>query len=323
MAGEIQKYTENGRFNLRTSLFLSLIAFGLAILPCAASSSDGQDPEMQTSRQLYNKGTKKLQEGKLQEAESFLQSAVSGQNESVQGAALYNLGHVRFKAGLEELKKAPEGKSTSARSQHSLDMGSGALQAIDDALAGEDVRAMVGAYQRGRGARKELKSATEAVKQAMESYGGVLRKWQRASGDFKSTVELNPSDKDAENNADFVDRNIAKLIDIQQMMMQNQAQMEGQREELRQKLKKLKGKIPQELAPPGGGGEDDEEQEGEKPKEPKAGMKEGPSKDGKERQLTPEEAERLLGMLRLDTNRKLPLGMGNTGEKKDVKRRDW
>ena len=122
----------------------------------------------------------------------------------------------------------------------------------------------------------------------------MLRKWQRASGDFKSTVELNPSDKDAENNADFVDRNIAKLIDIQQMMMENQWPDEG---ELRQKLKKLKGKIPQELAPPGGGGSMMKE-EGEKLKEPKAGMKEGPS-DGKERQLTPEEAERFLGMLGL------------------------
>ena len=107
---------------------------------------------MQTSRvPTSNKGTKKLQEGKLQEAESFLQSAVSGQTQKMcKGLRSITWAMFVSRPGCEELKKAPEGKSTSARSQHSLDMGSGALQAIDDALAGGCSRHSWGLPERSR-----------------------------------------------------------------------------------------------------------------------------------------------------------------------------
>jgi tetratricopeptide (TPR) repeat protein len=326
MKNERSENKEIGNLGPRTSRCAAFFVCTLLTLCTAvASSENGDSDNRESPRQLYNSGTEKLKDGKLREAESYLQSAVSSQDEKVQGSALYNLGHVRFKAGMEELKKSPEGNSAGPYSKQALEIGDGAIRALDEALVSDDVKQMVAAYQRGRGARKELKGATEAVKRAMETYGSVLSKWQRASGDFKSTVELNSSDKDAQTNAELVDRSIAKLVDTQQMMMQNMGAMGKQREELLQKMKKLKGKIPQEQAPPGGPGDDDEdEDEGQKPKEPKAGMHEGPSKDGKERELTLEEAERLLGMLKLDSNRKLPLGMKDTQEKKDQrKRKDW
>ncbi|EEF57922.1 hypothetical protein [Pedosphaera parvula] len=326
LTNEHNQKTGRGR-GIQGSSFASLLIIAVFALSTMAASTGGGDSDTQeTARQLYNNGTEKLRDGKLREAESYLQSAVASQNEKVQGPALYNLGHVRFKTGLEELKKSPEGSSAGPRSSQALDTGSGAIKALDEALVSDDVKAMVAAYQRGRGARKELKGATDAVKRAMQTYGSVLTKWQRASGDFKSTAEMNSADKDAQTNAELVDRSIAKLVDTQQMMMQNQGQMDKQKQELRDKMKKLKGKLPQEMAPPGGpgGDEDDDDEDDKKPKEPKAGMEEGPSKDGKERQLTPEEAERLLGMLKLDGNRKLPLGMKETGEKKeDRKRKDW
>ena len=40
-----------------------------------------------------------------------------------------------------------------------------------------------------------------------------MSKWERSSGDFKSTVELKGTDADAQQNADTVDRYIARLVD--------------------------------------------------------------------------------------------------------------
>jgi hypothetical protein len=281
-----------------------------------------------TPRDFYNDGTQKLHEGKLREAETSLQAAVASQNEKVQTAALYNLGEVRFRQGVQELTNTPGGNSSVARSEHAQQSGAGAIHAADDALAGDDLRAIVAAYQRGRGAQKELKGATEAVQRAMESFRNVLLKWQRASGDFKSTVELHPSDTNAQFNADLVDRNIARLVDMLQMMMQNQGAMGKQRSELREKMGQLKKRLPKDMGDQlkGGEGDSDEEDEEDKPKGPKPGDKEGPSRTGSEQQqLTQEEAERWLDMLRLDTNRKLSMDPSGTEELKPRNRkgRDW
>ena len=54
--------------------------------------------------EFYNDGTAKLRDGKLRDAESALQIAVASQREEVQPPALYNLGQVRFKQGMEVLK---------------------------------------------------------------------------------------------------------------------------------------------------------------------------------------------------------------------------
>jgi hypothetical protein len=302
------------------------ICLAMTTLTVAGAPVDS-DPTPASARQLYNEGTLKFREGKLREAESSLQSAVASQSDTVQSAALYNLGHVRFRAGLEELKAGPDGKSAEAQGNQAYATGGGAIRAADEALAGEDLNTMIAAYQRGRGARKEIKAATEAVKRALASHGSVLAKWQRAAGDFKSTLELQPADTDAKINADVVDRRIAKLVDEQQSMMKSQSKLGKQRDELKEKMKALKGKLPMDMGEKmkGGDDEDEDEDDSKPPKEPKPGMKEGPSKDGKEKEkvLTPEEAGRLLGMLRLDGNRKLSMGMSDTATPKNRKGRDW
>ena len=55
-----------------------------------------------TPRQFFNAGTQKLSEGKLREAEAFLESTLASQQARLQPPALYNLGHVRFRQGTEE-----------------------------------------------------------------------------------------------------------------------------------------------------------------------------------------------------------------------------
>jgi hypothetical protein len=299
------------------------VAASLVLFTPSRASAAEESETNSSPRQVYNNGTRKLQEKKFLEAEAQLESAVASQNTQVREPALYNLGEARFRDGAEILKKGPERQSVDVTSQHASTDTTSAIHAADAALAGDDVRELVAAYMQGRGARKELKSATEAVQKAMETYANVLTKWQRSSGDFKSALELQPSDLQAKTNAQIVDQNIAKLVDQQQMMMMQMQGMKGQKEELKKKLEQLKGRIPADqgpkLAVPGDDGDDDD---GKQP-QPKPGDQEPGPKDGKEMLLTREEAARLLGMLKLDTNRKLAVSEGDTGKLPERKGRDW
>jgi tetratricopeptide (TPR) repeat protein len=303
---------------------ISLLIAGLMVLAAGARAADADGEKTASPLQLYNDGTQKLSDGKLQEAEACLQGAVASQNERIQPPALYNLGEVRFREGAEEFKKGPKSQPTAATAGRALDNGTLAMRAADAALAGEDVQAMVSAYLQGRGSRKELKSAIEAVKKAMETYGGVLTKWQRAAGDFKSSYELAPGEAGAKTNADVVDRNIAKLVDLQQMMAQALGNLAKQRSDLGKKMAQLKQKMPDGDADKlKGKGDDDDEDEDKQAKGPKEGEEEPGPKDGKEMQLTQEEAARLLDMLKLDGNRKLAMGTNDVGKPKDRQGRDW
>src|SRR5882757_8771931 len=113
-------------------LLTILAAFGSE---AAASSETNKPPS--SPLEFYNDGTQKLQAGKLREAEISLQSVLSSQNEKLQTAALYNLGHVRFKQGAEELKQSPGGNVTGAKSQQAQQSGGSAIHAADEALAGD------------------------------------------------------------------------------------------------------------------------------------------------------------------------------------------
>jgi hypothetical protein len=317
------------RATVAPNLRIMVCAFvtGASLLGAVTSSFAGDDPDHEPSaRELYNDGTHKLNEGKLTEAESYLQSAVAAQDERVQSPALYNLGLTRFKQGVNELTNGPAPAALDAQSGFASQSGASALHAVDNALAGDDVQAMVAAYLRGRGARRELKGAVTAVQRAMDTFGVVLAKWRRASGDFHSTVELQPTDTNAQINAKLTDRYIAKLVDLLQMMMQRQAGMQQQREELRKKMAELKGKLPDQTGSPmlGDDGDDDDDDSKKSPQPPKLGDQEGPVKDGREMQLTFEEARRLLNLLQLDTGRKLYLGSGDENPKPgNHPGRDW
>ena len=303
---------------------LALVA-GLTLFSAMSASCAGDDSDQQLSaRQQYNIGTSNLNVGKLGEAESYLQSAVESQDERVQPTALYNLGLTRFNQGARELTNAPDPAALDAQSTHAAQNGASALHAADDALTGNDIDAMVAAYLRGRGARHDLKGAIDAVQRAIDTYGVVLAKWRRASGDFHSTVELRPQDLGAQTNADLTDRYIAELLDRLKLMMQRKAGMEQQREALRKAMAMLKGRIPDQTGPPMLGDDGDDDEDGKKPpRQPQAGDQEGPVKNGQQMEMTFDEARRLLGLLQLDTGRKLYLGGDQTSKPRDPKARDW
>jgi hypothetical protein len=280
-----------------------------------------------TPREFFNVGTQKLRDGKFREAEAFLESTLASQTEHLQPPALYNLGHVRFGQGTEELKKGPKAGPTLDRGRTAVKAADEATRAADAALASDDVEKMVAAYIHGRGARKELKAAIKVVTRAMETHGAALGKWQRSSGDFKSTLELDRADADAQQNADTVDRCIAKLVDSLREMQQQAQAMAQSNGDLGEKLKKLKGRIPAPDSPPGGAGDDEEDEDGTGRPDQLLGQgpdqKEGPSKAGQEMLLSPEQAAWLLEAFRLDSERRLPMGQNDTAEPRNRNRPTW
>jgi tetratricopeptide (TPR) repeat protein len=317
-------------FGFRISDFLRPSNFGLRIFiftflaaaACAAPSPPAPpEPVPTTPREMFNAGTRKLGEGKLREAEALFESALATQTAKFQEPALYNLGHVRFKQGSEELKKSITGPQPSDRGRRAVQSGDLAVQHIDAALAGNDVQRMVSSYLEGKGARRELQEAAKAVKSALEMFRATLTKWQRASDDFKSAVELDPSDADARANAEFMDGCIAKLIDMMTQMEQLGKAAGDKKRELTEKMKQLGGRIPEPQMPPGAPGDDDEEDE-DQPFDQQVGHKEAPARQGVEIQLSPEQAGWLLDGFKLGGDRRLPMG-GDSGKPKDRKGKTW
>jgi len=306
---------------------LTLVLIGLLALSQNNAFSQTAEEEPLSARELYNQGTKTLKAGKLADAEKSLQAAMETQDEKVMPHALYNLGETRFINGMAQLKKAGDGKSESDTSELAGHRADDAITSADAALANDEMQAIISAYMEGRGARKDLKSATSAVKEALEKYGNILKIWQRAAGDFDSASELNPSDNAAKTNAEVVRKYIAKLVDMQQML---QAAMDGmgqKRSELQKKLGQLKKKMGKNPGgePPGGknGDDDEDEDEGNRKKGPEGGADEQFQKEGKEMNLTMDEAQRLLGMLKLDANRRLGYGTNESKTHINRKGRDW
>jgi len=261
-----------------------------------------------TARDFYNAGTRLLAAKKFAEAEKMFQGALAAQDDRVQPAALYNVGHARFAAGLERLKQGPDAQKAGDQGRAALAAGDQALRRADSALAQNNLEGLIQAYVEGRGARRDLRAAEKAVSAAMESYGKTLEQWLRAADDFKGAAELNPADTNATPNAEKVERGIAKLVDSLHQMQQMMGAMGQQRQDLGKMLAKLKGRIPAPNAPPGPGGEDDDEDQGMTP-EALTGQKEGPSRAGDQMppQLSPDQAGQILNGLSLDGTRRLEM----------------
>lgn len=303
---------------LKPGVFTRGAALGTLIASVAAGAFDSGPGSLEKARDFYNAGTWQLASGKLREAEALLENAVAAQDDSVQARSMYNLGHVRFGQGLEELKKGPPARAVLQQGQKAADAVAGVVDAADEALRANVVAQMVQTYLRGRGARKELKAATEAVKKALAAHNATLSKWERASGDFAGAHELDSNTEDASHNTTVVDRHIARLVDSLRELQQMAGMLGKSKEELKQTMKQLKGQIPEPDMPPGADGDDEEDED--KKDGPEPGDKERPARG--EEELTPEQAAWLLEGYRLDSERRLPMGQSRT-DLKDKNRRDW
>ena len=281
-------------------------------------------PAPTTAREFYNAGTGLLASKKYADAEKMFQSSLAAQDERVQPAALFNLGHTRFRDGAALLEKGPDAQKVSAQGDAALAGGNRAIKSAESALADNQMDRMIAAYIEGRGARRELRAAEKAVRAAMDRYGKTLQKWQRAADDFKGASELNPADTNSLRNAALVERNIAKLVDLLERMQQSAAQIAGQKKQLGQALSKLKGMIPAENAPPGGDGDDDEEEGGVKP-ESLQGQEENAAREGEQLKipLSPDQAGQLLQGLSIDAGRRLPMSDKQGEPPKEKTGRNW
>jgi hypothetical protein len=306
---------------------LRALCLGLAVpltIQAALAETATNPPVPITARDFYNAGTKLLAAQKFSDAEKMLQSSLAAQDERVQPATLFNLGHARFGEGMEILKKGPDAQKVSAQADAAVASGRNAIRAAESALAENQLDKLVATYLQGRGARRELRAAEKAVKSAMENRGKTLQKWQGAADDFHGAAELNPADTNAQRNAEIVERHLAILVDELQRMQQSAAQLAGQRQQLGQLMAKLKGQIPAPDAPPGG--EDGDEDEDGKQPEDLAGQQENAPREGEQMQVpvSPDVAAQLLDGLSLESTRRLPMISDKEGAKpQDKKGRNW
>lgn len=284
------------------------LAFLLAFFFRALATDETNVVALATARDFYNEGTRLLVAKKYADAERMFQAALAAQDDQVQPAALYNVGHTRFASGLERLKQGPNAQKAAAQGNGALAAGDNAIHQAESALAENDLNKMINAYLEGRGARHELREAEKAVSAAMETYGKTLDQWLRAADDFKGTAELNPADTNAVRNAQIVERGIARLVDSLRKMQEMMGMMGQKRQDLGKLLSKLKGQIPASNAPPGPTGDDDEDDQGVKP-DSLAGQKEIAVKQGDQMQilLSPDQAGQILNGLSLDGTRRLDM----------------
>jgi hypothetical protein len=298
--------------------YLITLLIGFAAIPPALAVKEI------SPREAYNQGEEALRKGHLREAESWFLRSLAEQRESLQPPALYNLGHTRFGQGKELLKGESPRQALLDRAETTGEDGADAIARASGALKSENLNTILEAYMNGRVTRKQLRLANEDVQRALDLYGSVLVRWRRSVGDFRSADELRPSE-DAAFNAKVVERHIEELLKHVKQLEQQKEMLGKMRGDLKQKMKELRGKIPQEMMQPGQGDPDDEEEEedGRDRPTPESGFQDRQKPEGEQRGITPEIAQQILEALGLKGDRKLPLGGDEPQPPRDRKGRDW
>jgi hypothetical protein len=292
----------------RTTRFLSVARQAAFVLAGCASSWAAATP---SPHSFYNTGVKKMAEKDLREAEVALRSAVASNHETIQPAALYNLGHVRFLQGKETLKG--EGNR-----QQLLDSSAAATALAEEVIRRsapiaerEDVQQLINAYMEARAARRQLRVNRDETTRELDLLGSAVQRWRRSVGDFRSAAELKPERKDAAFNADVVERHIDELLKYKKQLEEQQSQVGQQREKLKEMMKKMRGKIPKEMQRGSDEEEDDEdEEEPQEEKGEKETAKQQQQRIGGEREIDPD-------MLRV-LKEKMPqrtMSVGQEGER--------
>jgi hypothetical protein len=121
---------------------------------------------------------------------------------------------------------------------------------------------------------------------------------------------LRADDRDAQFNADVVQRHIDELQKQMKELADKKEQVGQTRADLKKKLAELRKKIPDGMIQPGQGEPDDEDDDDEPkdPKKPDSGFKDELGREGEKRGITPEMAQQILEALGLKGDRKLPIG---------------
>ncbi len=270
----------------RSAKLLSVTNLAALVFAGCASSWAAAEPSPYA---LYNNGVKKFAEKDLREAEVAFRGAVATNHETIQPAALYNLGHVRFLQGKETLKGEGNRQQLLDSSAAAAALAEEVIRRAAPIAEREDVQELINAYMEARAARRQLRVNRDENTRELDLLGSALARWRRSIGDFRSVVELSPDRKDAAFNADVVERHIDQLLIFKKQVEEQQDQVGQQREKLKALMKKMRGKIPKEMQRGSDEEEDDEEDEQEEEeKGQKETAKQQQQRIGGEREIDPD-----------------------------------
>ncbi|MEO6740264.1 MAG: hypothetical protein ABIP20_08430 [Chthoniobacteraceae bacterium] len=261
----------------------------------------------QGARELYNEGVGKLGKGELRDAEMSLRKAAGSEVEAVQPLALYNLGHVRFRQGEETMKGEGNRQQLLDSSTAATTVAEEAIRNAGRALESDELREIIAAYMDARAARKELRFSRDETSRTLGLIGSALERWRRSVGDFHSALELDPANSDAKTNADIVERKIEELLKFKKQVEEQSEKTAEEREKIKEAMKKMRGKIPEEMQRQSDDEEDDDDEKGE---EPKPGEKQQ-QRLGSDREVSPDMARWLKETMK---RRTMSLGTKQEGE---------
>jgi tetratricopeptide (TPR) repeat protein len=300
---------------MKPLLPLLLAAALLAVEPPA------DDLNRLDARELHNRGTRRLAEGDLAGAEESLRASLGRDIDELRTPALHNLGHVRFGKGLATLG----GKTTGDVTE--LSIARSYLEAADADIA--DMQDQITLLDRAKAAGRtpDYVPAVAALGQGIDTYrtvkkllpkeeamlakrAGVVAAWTRSVGDFRGAHELDPRDADSRANADAIDELLRALERETRQLADAVAAQRRKQDELREVIKELIKRIPDDKLPQNaeGDGDDDENFLPEDRQKPGSGGGKREPKSGEEQKMTEQEARGALEGLKNEFGRKMPAG---------------
>ncbi len=316
----------------------------LLLLASAAAAEKVADPLAGLdARELHNRGTRRLAEGDLAGAEEALRASLGRDDDALRPPALHNLGHVRFGKGKEGLGGRTSGDVTE------LSIARSYLEAADADIS--DMKDQIELLDKAKaeGREPDYVPATAALGGGINTYrtirklipkeeamvtrrAGVIALWTRSVGDFRGAHELDATDAQGKANAEAVEELLRALR--RETAALDEA-IEAQRkklEELRDVIRELVKRIPDDKLPPEAESGDEEEEEDflpperRKPKPRSGSDKKG--EEGREEKMTEQEARGSLEGLKNEFGRKMPAGQqdgqgGGGGKPKGKKGKDY
>jgi len=320
--------------------FLFILVTGLL----AADKPPGDLTGM-NARELHNRGTERLKEGDLTSAEEALRASLALDIDELRPPALHNLGHVRFGRGRTALggkTSADISELTIARSyleaaDADISDMKDQIELLDKAKAEKrepDYVPATAALGSGIGTYRTIKKLIPKEEAMVAKRNSIIASWTRSVGDFRGALELDATDTQAKANAETIEELLRALRLETQALGETIEAQRKKLEELRDVIKELAKRIPDENLPQSAQGDDDDDEnflppERQKPNNGKGGQKK--SREGDEQKMTEQEARGSLEGLKNEFGRKMPAGQkdgpngtgGNGGKPADKKGKDY
>jgi len=292
----------------------------IAALLVSASAAAAEDPLRDLdARELHNLGTARLRAGDHAGAEEALRASLGRDVDALRPPALHNLGHVRFGKGRDALKGRTSGDLTEVSVARSFVEAADAdiadmqdqIQHLDDAKkAGvePDYVPAQAALAGGIGTFRELRKLIPKEEAMLGRRGQAVAAWTRSIADFRGANELDGADTAAQSNAEAVEELLRALrrqsADLEEMVEIQRKKLE----ELRETIRELIRRLPDDQLPPQAQNGEDEEDlfppERRRPR-PQQGGRTNP-REGEERRMDEQEARGALEDLRNEFGRKMP-----------------